>query len=113
MTAGSFTINGIQIDILDTDTLNSVVSKITNSSAGVIATFDVATERVLLTQKTLGPGGQIVLGGDSSGFFDAVKLSAATPVLVIVEKALEEAGDDLARRLDPVANRGLILNLMA
>jgi hypothetical protein len=80
VTAGSFTINGRQIEVLASDTLNSVVSKITNTNAGVVATFDAATERVLLTQKTLGSGGQIVLGGDSSGFFDAVKLSAATPV---------------------------------
>ena len=34
-------------------------------------------------------------------------------LLVVVERALEEPGDDLALRFDPVAKRGLIVNLTA
>jgi hypothetical protein len=80
VTAGSFFINSVQIDILATDTINTVATKITNSAAGVTASFDTATERLVLTQQTPGESGQIVLGSDSTGFFDATKLSGATQV---------------------------------
>lgn len=80
VTAGSFFINGTQIDVLAGDTLNSVLARITSSSAGVSASFDAATERVVLTQKTPGSAGQIALGSDSTGFFAATKLSTATAV---------------------------------
>lgn len=78
VTAGSFHVNGTQIDVLASDTLNTLLSRITSSSAGVVAAFDPETETVSLTQKTSGATGQIVLGGDDTGFFDAAKLAGAT-----------------------------------
>lgn len=59
----------------------------------------------------------MAIARDPEGLADFLLSDAASGgndgLLVVVEKALEEAGDDLARRLDPVANRGLILNLTA
>lgn len=47
--AGSFQINGVNIAYnRNTDTLNSVISRINASSAGVKASFDVAADRVVL-----------------------------------------------------------------
>jgi hypothetical protein len=48
VTAGSFKVNGETIDVLADDTLNGVLAKINSSSAGVTASFDAATERVIL-----------------------------------------------------------------
>jgi hypothetical protein len=78
VTAGSFTINGTSIAVSATDTLNTVLDRITASSAGVTAEYDATTETVLLTQKTAGSTPTITLGADSSGFLSAVKLAGAT-----------------------------------
>lgn len=75
--AGSFTVNGVVISVAASDTIHTVLSKITNSAAGVNATFDAASETVRLEQQTLGAGTSIVVGNDTSGFLDAVKLTDA------------------------------------
>jgi flagellar hook-associated protein 2 len=52
---GSFTLNGVNIAYnVNTDTLNSIVTRINAASAGVTAAFDVATDRVTLTNTTTG-----------------------------------------------------------
>jgi len=71
---GSFQINGVEIAVQADDTINSVLERISQSDAGVTATFDAATEKVLLTQNTVGSAQDIVLGNDTSGFLAAVKL---------------------------------------
>lgn len=80
VTGGSFTINGTSITVLDDDTINSVVAKVTASAAGVTASYDSARERVVLTSTTTGSAGTITLGSDSSGFLSAVRLDTATLV---------------------------------
>lgn len=93
VTAGTFEINGTAIAVNANDTLDAVLSRITDSAAGVTATYDAATDKVLLAQKTPGAAGAISLGADTTGFFSAVKLTEATLV----------AGED--NDLDaPVAN---------
>lgn len=78
---GSFNINGVEIAVQASDTINTVLDRISQSDAGVTATFDAATEKVLLTQKTTGSAQEIVLGSDTSGFLAAAKLAdaVATP----------------------------------
>ncbi|MGD8990945.1 MAG: hypothetical protein PVI00_05760, partial [Desulfobacterales bacterium] len=78
VTDGSFQINGTTISVQADDTLNTVLDRITQSDAGVTATFDAANEIVLMTQKTAGAGQDIVLTNDTSGFLAAVKLEGAT-----------------------------------
>ncbi|MCX6938295.1 MAG: flagellar filament capping protein FliD [Verrucomicrobia bacterium] len=52
---GSFTLNGATISYnANTDTLNSVISRINASAAGVSASFDVAGDRVTLTNTSTG-----------------------------------------------------------
>jgi hypothetical protein len=77
VTSGSFQVNGVTIDVQDNDTINTVLDRISQSDAGVTATFDAATETVLLTQKTPGSTPDIVLENDTSGFLAAVKLDGA------------------------------------
>jgi hypothetical protein len=80
VTSGSFEINGTTIDVAADDTINSVLDKINQSDAGVTATFDAASETVLLTQNTPGSTPDIVLENDTSGFVAAVKLDSAVAV---------------------------------
>ena len=77
VTDGSFQLNGVIIDIYANDTINTVLERITESDAGVSATFNAATETVLLTQKTPGSAYDIVLENDTSGFLAAMKLDGA------------------------------------
>ena len=80
VTAGSFEINGATIDVAADDSINSVIVKINDSAAGVMASYDAATETVLLTQDTPGSTPDIVLANDTSGFVAAVKLDSAVAV---------------------------------
>jgi hypothetical protein len=80
VTAGSFTINGTSISVSTSDTIDSVIARITASAAGVTAEFDSVNEKVVLTQKTAGATPTITLGSDSSGFLSAVRLTGATVV---------------------------------
>lgn len=53
--AGSFTINGVQIDYnVNTDSLNTVMKRINASSAGVVASYDAVNDRMTLTNATTG-----------------------------------------------------------
>lgn len=73
VTAGNFTINGIVFKVDPTvNNLNDVIQQINGSSAGVIASYDAAGDRIILTSKTSGPQG-ISLGqsGDTSNFLQA------------------------------------------
>lgn len=77
---GSFDINGVTIDVDETLSIDDLVASITASAAGVTASYNAVTDELELSQKTTGSTGQIVLANDTSGFFDAVKLSGAVAV---------------------------------
>lgn len=97
---GGFRVNGEIIRTYDDDTLNAVLDRITQSAAGVTATFDALTERVVLTQDTPGPGETITITNDTSGFVDAVKLDGAAPVA--------GSPDQTAQAIDQVAELSLV-----
>ncbi len=73
VTSGEFSINGVTFTVnAATNNLNDMLQEINNSSAGVIATYDQANDRVVLTAKADGPQG-ITLGStaDTSNFLQA------------------------------------------
>lgn len=73
---GSFAVNGVSISYnLSTDTLKTVLARITASSAGVTATYDSATDRVLLTNKTTGDTG-VAVSESAGGLLGALGLSS-------------------------------------
>jgi flagellar hook-associated protein 2 len=75
---GSFTLNGVSISYnLATDSVKTVLERINNSSAGVSAAYDSATDRILLANKTTGDTG-IFLADDTGGLLDALGLTGAT-----------------------------------
>jgi hypothetical protein len=81
VTAGSFEVNGVRIDVAADDTLAAVVARISASEAGVDAAFDASAETVVLTQRTAGSAARVLLSNDSSGFLAATKLAGASEVL--------------------------------
>lgn len=76
---GSFTLNGMQIDVYASDSLDSVLARINDAEAGVTAAFDTGG-RVVLTQTASGSAADILAGDDTSGFLAAVGLADATTV---------------------------------
>jgi hypothetical protein len=79
-----------------TDTINDVVSRISQSTAGVTATFNSALEQIEFLQNTLGSVPTVDLQGDTSNFLQATKLDTATVVAGIdsdADKALQNVAE--------------------
>lgn len=78
---GSFTINGVSIDWDRTaDSLNNVISRINASAAGVNATFDTLSDRLVLTSNKTGSS-TITVADVAGNFLAATGVLAATPTL--------------------------------
>lgn len=78
VTAGTFTVNGVQIEVIAGDTLNSIIGKLNGAAAGVAASYDAVADKLVLTAST--PGGAIDVGaaGDTSNFLSATGVLTAT-----------------------------------
>lgn len=73
--AGSFSLNGVSIAYnVNTDSLSAVLKRINASTAGVTASFDAASDRVVLTNKATGDLG-LTLGESAGGLLGALGLS--------------------------------------
>lgn len=79
--AGTFTING-QTFTIDptTDTLNGILGQINASGAGVTATYDALSDRVVVENSTSGDTSIINFGGsgDDTNFLSVIGLTQAT-----------------------------------
>jgi flagellar hook-associated protein 2 len=76
ITAGSFTVNGAQVTIAASDTLDDVFGKILSATSGdVIAGYNAGTDRIDLVHAS---GGSITLGAsnDTSNFLQAMRLTS-------------------------------------
>jgi len=78
ITAGEFVINDVTIEVSSDDTIATILSKITSSSAGVNAYYDEDNDRIILEQKTAGENYNITLGSDNTNFFNAMKVTETT-----------------------------------
>ncbi len=82
ITSGTATINGVSIYISSQDTLNDVIKKINNSSAGVIASYDSNSDNFSLRsdmETTESNEKQINIGSyyDTSNFFEVVNITGS------------------------------------
>jgi flagellar hook-associated protein 2 len=78
VTTGTFTINGVTINVSASgDNLASVLARINASAAGVNASYDAATNEITLTSTTTGPQ-SIVLSDGTSNFLQAVGLTTGS-----------------------------------
>ncbi len=75
ITAGTFTVNGSQVTIALTDSLQAVFSKISDATGGqVTGSYSAASDKITLTGTA---GAEVVLGAvnDSSNFLAAMRLA--------------------------------------
>lgn len=72
---GSFRVNGTEVTVAATDTLNEVLARITDQT-DVDASFDAVNQHVILRNKTTGDL-DVDLANDTSGFLNAFKLDKA------------------------------------
>ena len=75
---GSFQINGENIAVSTTDSINDVINNINLSNAGVTAVFNPISEQIEFVQDTNGSVPTIDIQGDTSNFVTATKLDGAT-----------------------------------
>ena len=83
VTAGSFTINGVSINVdPNSDSLNDVLDAINSSGAGVVATYSATTDKVVIENDTPGDTSLINLGasGDTSNVLSALNVLNATQI---------------------------------
>ncbi len=79
---GTFDINGVPISYNSTDTLNTLMATINNSSAGVTASYDPLSDRVILQATSTGTGGIAVTDPNSSGLPAALHLTGSGATMV-------------------------------
>ncbi|MBN2695379.1 flagellar filament capping protein FliD [bacterium] len=83
---GTFSINGVSIYVNQNDSLNGVIEKINNSSAGVIASYDTSTDQFLLYSK-MGDVDtnqkRVTIGSsyDTSNFLEVMNISSKKSTL--------------------------------
>ncbi|HEY8995239.1 MAG TPA: flagellar filament capping protein FliD [Lacunisphaera sp.] len=74
--AGSFTINGVNVDYnVNTDTLSTLMKRINASSAGVTASYDAVNDRMVLANTATGDLG-ITLSESAGGVLGALGLTS-------------------------------------
>ncbi|HRI86996.1 MAG TPA: flagellar filament capping protein FliD, partial [Candidatus Hydrogenedentes bacterium] len=81
VTAGTFTINGVQLSVdPTTDSVNSILGAINGSGAGVTATYNATTDRITIANTAPNDTSIINFGatGDTSNLLDVFSVSAAT-----------------------------------
>lgn len=105
---GSFLINGQNISVATSDSINDVIDRINQSSAGVTATFNPIAEGIDFLQDTLGSIPTIDLQGDTSNFLQATKLSGAI-VTPGIDPEDEKAFQDVAA-FASVTNGDILIN---
>ena len=90
---GAFLVNGQNINVSSSDSINNVIDRINTSSAGVTATFNATTERIEFLQNSLGSVPTIDLQGDTSNFLQATKLDTASVLAGIDPENAQVFGD--------------------
>lgn len=92
---GTFQLNGENISVSTSDTINDVVNRINQSTAGVTAGFNAGTEQIDFLQDTPGSAPAIDLQNDTSNLLQALKLSSAV-VTPGIDPQDEQVLDDVA-----------------
>jgi flagellar hook-associated protein 2 len=79
VTSGTFTINGVSISVnTATDNVTDILAKINSSTAGVVASYNLTTDRFVLTNTDTGPLGIVVgASSDTSNFLTSAQLTTA------------------------------------
>lgn len=77
ITDGSVKINGVEVQVNASDSLDDFMARVNGSGAGVEASFDAATDTITFARTDDGTG-DITFTDDTSGIVSALKLDTAT-----------------------------------
>lgn len=86
---GAFELNGESISVSVNDSINDVISRINQSTAGVTASFNSTSESIDLLQDSLGSIPDIDLRNDTSNFLQATKLDSVNTVAGIDPESIK------------------------
>ena len=95
ITSGSMTINSVSIDIKGTDTLYTILSRINNAGADVVATFDEDADTVKISGTRAGAEQTITFNSGETNFFEALNLSEAEAYTAGTDHEKDRALDTL------------------
>lgn len=113
VTAGSFRINGVQINVDPAaDTLDSVIAAINASDATVTASYDTTTDTIRVVSDALGSR-TIAFESGTSNFLDVVNLTTATQTAGNDAQFTVDGGPVQTRNSNTVADviTGVTVNL--
>jgi flagellar hook-associated protein 2 len=97
LTAGTFTINGVSITYNSGDSLNTLISDINSSSAGVTAAYDAYEDQMVLTSTQSGPQNITVADG-TGNIATALRLGSNDSQLQVGQPTLFTVGDSTTVR---------------
>ena len=97
LTTGNFTINGVSVAYNSGDSLNTLISNINSSSAGVTAVYDSYEDQLVLTSKSSGPQSITVTDG-TSNIATALRLGGSDSALQVGKSTLFTAGNSTTVR---------------
>jgi flagellar hook-associated protein 2 len=119
-TSGSFTVNGATVNYTTQDTLGSIIAAINSSSAGVTATYDSLSDKMVLTANQTGTGAISVVDVGSGNMAAALNLTSTTGQSSGGQAAIFtisgiNSGNPIASQSNTVANviPGVTLNLQS
>jgi len=87
LTAGAFTINGVSITYNSGDSLNTLISNINSSSAGVSAVYDTYDDQIVLSATQAGPENITVADG-TGNIATALRLTSSDSQLQVGKPTL-------------------------
>lgn len=97
LTAGTFTINGVSLTYNSGDSLNTLISNINSSNAGVTAAYDVYDDQMVLTSKQGGPQNITVANG-TGNIATALRLGSSDSQLQVGKPTLFTIGNSTTVR---------------
>ncbi len=92
LTAGTFTINGVSITYNSGDSLNTLISNINSSGAGVTAVYDTYEDQMVLSSKQSGPQNITVADG-TGNIATALRLTSSDSQLQVGKPTLFTVGN--------------------
>ena len=120
-TTGSFTVNGVAITYGSADTLGSIIGRINQSNAGVTASYDGLSDRMMINANTTGTGGIAVADVGGGNLAAAFKMTTGAGAVVtpgapaVFTISGFNGGNPIASATNTVANvvPGMTINLLA
>lgn len=74
--SGKVKINGVEIDVDQNDTLSSLIEKINDSQAGVTASYDYHTNKLVIVSSNSGPSSITLEDTDGTGLFSLLGIES-------------------------------------